>query len=167
MPDPEAPSDDVPDGTTVTLSDRDIRDFARLFHLVARGTQWQDDQVSAGEPPAASEELVARAKAVLRARRSRARHFDRSIFGEPAWEILLLLYVADSREGRLRVGRLAELVATPLTTALRWVGHLEKEQLLARKSHPTDKRIVFIQLTDQGRTSIEAYLNEVPMTFAS
>lgn len=164
MPDPDAaPSGEVADGTTVTLSDQDIRDFARLFRLVTKGTPWQDDGPSEGEP-AARGELVARAKAVLRARRSRARHFNRSIFGEPAWEILLLLFVADAREGRLPVGQLAQSVATPLTTVLRWVGYLEKERLLARKTHPTDKRIAFIELTDQGRESIEAYLSEVPIS---
>jgi DNA-binding MarR family transcriptional regulator len=72
-----------------------------------------------------------------------------------------LLYLAEFSESRQTIGQLAEMVETPLTTALRWVAYLEKEHLVERQSHPTDRRIVFIKLTDKGRDGLSEYLSEM------
>lgn len=98
----------------------------------------------------------------MHTRRLRARHFSRAMFAEPAWDMLLLLYLADSAQERQTIGQLAEGIETPLTTVLRWVGYLEKEHLVERQDHPTDRRIVFIGLTNKGRTALETYLTELP-----
>ena len=170
MPEPEPPAPGKADAPkTVTLTGKDVRDAARLFRLISDETPWASHVLSEHELPrrAPSElssrnELVSRARAALHGRRLRTRHFNRAMFAEPAWDILLLLYVADSSEGRQTIGQLAELVGTPLTTVLRWVGYLEKEDLLERQDHPTDRRIVFIRLTDKGRNSLDSYLAEMP-----
>ncbi len=152
---------------TVTLSERDVRDAARLFRLISNGAlratmelfePEEPDNPSAGHVP--KDQLIPRARSALPARRLRSRHFNRVMFGEPAWDILLLLYLAESSESRQTIGQLAELVETPPTTALRWVAYLEKEHLVERQSHPTDRRIVFIELTDKGRDALRAYLSE-------
>ena len=170
MPVPEPPaSGDVDTAKTVTLTEKDVRDAARLFRLISDGTPWTSLVLSEHEvphrssaEPAPHDMLVSRARVVLHARRLRARHFNRVMFAEPAWDILLLLYLADTSEGRQTIGQLAELVETPLTTVLRWVGYLEKEHLVERRDHPTDRRIVFIRLTDKGRNALDAYLDEMP-----
>lgn len=95
-------------------------------------------------------------------RRLRAQYFNRVMFAEPAWDMLLLLYLGESLEGRQTIGHLAELVETPLTTVLRWVAYLEKEQLAERRDHPTDRRMVFIELTDKGRKCMNAFLRDLP-----
>lgn len=170
MPDSELPdTDEGGTARTVTLTEKDIRDGARLFYLIAKGTTWanlflseQDFPIRLSAAPSLRNELISRARAVLLARRLRARHFNRAMFSEPAWDILLLLYLADSSEGRQTIGHLAELVETPLTTVLRWVGYLEKERLVERQDHPTDRRIVFIRLTNRGRSGLDAFLDEMP-----
>lgn len=170
MQDHEPPTLGEADTTkTVSLTEKDVRDAARLFRLISDGTPWanllfSDKEVArrASAEPISRDELIARANAVLQTRRLRAQHFNRGMFAEPAWDILLLLYLADSSEGRQTIGHLAELVDTPLTTVLRWVGYLEKEHLAERKHHPTDRRIVFIKLTDKGRTALDAFLREMP-----
>ena len=153
---------------TVTLTEKDVRDAARLFRLISDGTPWANVLISDNEvalrtsaEATTSDELIVCARALLQMRRLRARHFNRAMFAEPAWDILLLLYLADSSEGRQTIGQVAELVETPLTTALRWIGYLEKEHLVGRKDHPTDRRIVFIELTDKGRTALDAFLSEM------
>ena len=155
-------------GTTILLTEADLRDAARLCRSILDGTPWADLAVSEqGSPPSASslplagEHLTARARALLRARRLRARHFNQALFGEPAWDILLLLYLTEYSEGRQSIGRLAEMVETPLTTVLRWVAYLERERLVSRSEHPTDRRVVFIMLTDKAREAMEAFLNEL------
>ena len=169
MPNPEPPaSGEIEPAKTVTLSERDIRDAARLFRLISDGTPWasllpahewpRDSSVE----PSAHADLLSRARGLLHMRRLRTRHFTRVMFAEPAWDILLLLYVTDASEGRQTIGHVAELVEAPLTTVLRWVGYLEKEQLVTRQDHATDRRIVFIRLTDKGRECLDAFLDELP-----
>lgn len=152
---------------TVTFSEKDIRDAVRLLRLISVTAPW-DPVPSQMDAPRRSlakgssrDELISRARVVLHARRVRARHFDRAMFGEPAWDILLLLYLADSAEARQTVGQLAASVETPLTTVLRWVGYLENEQLVERVDHPTDRRIAFVRLTSKGRNAFEAFLNDI------
>lgn len=166
MPKSDVPaSGEVEPVKTVTLTEKDVRDAARLFRLISEGTPWAslvpfEDGGARRSPaePTPGDELVSRARALLHVRRLRAEHFNRVMFAEPAWDILLLLYLADSLEGRQTIGHIAELVDTPLTTVLRWIAYLEKEHLVARKNHPTDRRIVFIELTDKGRDRLEAFL---------
>lgn len=170
MPEPELPASGEAHTTkTVTLTEKDVRDAARLFRLISDGTPWASLVLSEHELPRRStnepsprDELLSRARAALHGRRIRTRHFNRVMFAEPAWDILLLLYLADSSEGRQTIGHLAELVETPLTTVLRWAGYLETEDLLERQDHPTDRRIVFIRLTDKGRNALDSYLDELP-----
>ena len=154
---------------TVSLTKKDIRDAARLFRLLADPAvvgnglpDWLSTTTPSTTASPGREALISRARIVLNARRLRERHFKRAIFGEPAWEILLFLYIAEQSEGRLTTSRLAEWIATPLTTVLRWIDYLEREQLVARQPHPTDRRIVFIKLTEKGRTAMDSYLGAIP-----
>ncbi|MES2902941.1 MAG: MarR family transcriptional regulator [Pseudomonadota bacterium] len=170
MPDPEPPTS-VKAGTakTVSLTERDVLDAARLLHLISDGltgvnflsSDKESQRRSSAEPPE-RDELVDRARSVVHTRRLRARHFGRAMFAEPAWDMLLRLYLADSAQERQTIGQLTEGIETALTTVLRWVGYLEKEELVERQDHPTDRRIVFIRLTNKGRTALEAYLTELP-----
>lgn len=105
-----------------------------------------------------AERLKTLARNILRARRMRARHLPKAMFGEPAWEMLLALYVADRSESRLTISRLTKESSAPATTSLRWLVFLERCKLVQRRDNPLDKRAVFIELTDLGRTAIEGYL---------
>jgi DNA-binding MarR family transcriptional regulator len=168
MPNSEPPASGADEiSKSVTLSDKDVRDAARLLRLLSQAASSPDPlfpEVAAesrSDPPD-RELLNSRAKVVLHSRRLRARHFSRAIFGEPAWEILLVLYITDVSGGRQTIGRLADWIETPPTTVLRWVGYLEKERLVERQSHPTDRRLVFIRLLEKGRNALDAYLSGLP-----
>ena len=84
--------------------------------------------------------------------------FEPNLFGEPAWDILLALYVIDDVERRLNIAQLTAITHVPLTTALRWLAHLEDQDLVSRSIAPADHRMVLIELTDFGRRAMEAYL---------
>ena len=100
-----------------------------------------------------------RAREILRHRRRRYDLFGRSMFGEPAWEMLLRLYMLDSGQ-RQTLSRLAEFCGAPKTTAIRWIEYLEVQRLIRRESHPNDKRAEFVELTDRAREALELYLSE-------
>ena len=101
------------------------------------------------------------ARSILAERRRRASFFDPTIFGEPAWDILLALYGDERTHGRQTIGQLVNWVPVPQTTALRWITNLERHGLLERTPHPTDLRIVFVELSPQGRALLSDYLSGV------
>jgi DNA-binding MarR family transcriptional regulator len=150
---------------TVTLTEKDIKDAARLFRLLTDPVLVASalpDFSFAAPGTTEREILISRARIVLNARRLRERHFNRVMFGEPAWDILLMLYASDQSPGRLTLSRLAEWIETPLTTVVRWVNFLEEEHLVERQAHPTDRRTVFIKLRETGRAALDAYLGTIP-----
>lgn len=150
---------------TVTLTEKDIKDAARLFRLLADpgfATSARADLFSGASTSMDRETLLSRARVVLNARRMREQYFNRIMFGEPAWDILLLLYISEQSAGRLTLSRLAEWIETPLTSVIRWVNFLEEERLVERQAHPTDRRTVFINLLEKGRSALDSYLGMIP-----
>lgn len=99
-----------------------------------------------------------RAGEILSNRRRRHDIFGKAMFGEPAWDMLLLLYAIEHGE-RQTIGRLGDLAGASKTTALRWFDYLEAQKLVQRDPHPTDKRAAFVELTDKGRDALELYLS--------
>lgn len=84
--------------------------------------------------------------------------FGRTIFGEPAWDILLALYAIDGDRRRVNTRELSELANLALTTALRWLDYLEQQELIGRKSNPFDQRMVYVEISQKGRAAMDDYL---------
>ena len=98
------------------------------------------------------------ARQICNARDLRGRLFDPNIFGEPAWEILLALYTIDGDLRRLNTRELSELASVKLTTALRWLDYLDEHGWISRKANPFDQRMVYAELSDKGRATMDDYL---------
>ena len=152
------------DGRTITLSEGDVEWAARLLRLIAGET----DSSEAQEVPATVEVddhgrqlRLSRARKMVSNRQLRSDYFNRAIFGEAAWDILLMLYIADSTGALQTQATLAKALATPPTTIQRWIDYLEKERLVQRSPHPTDRRTAFVTLLGKGRTALERYLAAV------
>lgn len=95
----------------------------------------------------------------IAARRARNRIFDASLFADPAWDILLNLYVCCA-EGRLEtVSDACVASRVPATTALRWIGILESRNFVNRARDPKDKRRVFLSLTREGLSKMDEALD--------
>jgi DNA-binding MarR family transcriptional regulator len=90
-------------------------------------------------------------------RRLRHKELDEQILGEPAWDILLSLFVIDNSSRRMSLVELARATKVPQTTTLRWVSTLEQHDLARRVPNRFDHRVVHVELTDKGRKSMEAY----------
>jgi DNA-binding MarR family transcriptional regulator len=148
---------------TLTISARDARAAARVLAALV------DQPVAAGPANADQSEiptqitprmLLDRAKKTFDERRRRARFFDADMFGEPAWDILLALYISEQEGARQTIARLTENVGSPPTTILRWVYALEERGLMARESHPNDLRKIFVEITERGRDALDSYFFE-------
>lgn len=105
--------------------------------------------------------FLALARARYHARRRRSVAFDGAeLFGEPAWDILLDLYIAHAEGKPVSVSSACIGSAAPPTTGLRWLGVLQEAGLVERKQDPRDQRRVLVHLTGEGVLKMEAYFRE-------
>jgi DNA-binding MarR family transcriptional regulator len=113
-----------------------------------------------GDLPADSALLSLLAEDVYRDRRRRARHLPAKMLGEPAWDILLDLYIAAGRGEAVSVSNACLGADAPASTALRWLQHLEGEGLVVRLPDETDARRHYVRLTDEGLARMTDYFAE-------
>lgn len=156
-------------GRSVEFTDKDIREATRLLALIANsGSASLDELLRApqqrgSQSPVTTDPqvLLSRARRHLANRRLRTSYFNRSIFGEPAWDILLVLYITEFAGGRQTIRRLSDWIGTPASTALRWIDYLAKERLVQKEPHPKDRRMAYVTLLDRGRELLEGYFSSV------
>ena len=79
------------------------------------------------------------------------------LFGEPAWDILLDLYIAHVENKAVSVSSACIGSAAPPTTGLRWLGVLTEHGLILREHDPEDQRRVLVRLTDRGLSAMDEY----------
>lgn len=83
----------------------------------------------------------------------------KSLFGEPGWDILLDLFIAECRKKDVQVSSVCLDTGVPSTTLLRWIARLEGEGLVYRLADNADARRRYVRLTDDGRTMMNTVLN--------
>ncbi|MFM7027396.1 MAG: MarR family transcriptional regulator [Chakrabartia sp.] len=98
----------------------------------------------------AAEALLHPVDAELRLRRRRERSFNLDYFGDAAWDILLELERGQRLGHRLAITDIGVESRIPLTTVLRYLIRLEKDELISRRVDPNDRRRVFVSLTRRG-----------------
>jgi hypothetical protein len=106
--------------------------------------------------------LVAFAERLYQERRRRSRHFPPQLFAEPAWDILLDLFVNGVRNRAISITSACIAGGIPATTGLRWLGLLEKEGLLVRETSGDDARVTWVRLSDQGMNAMRGYIADAP-----
>ena len=124
----------------------------------------QSDASQAAENIASPEQralLRGHARQIRFSRDLRQKTFDRNIFGEPAWDVLLALYTIDGDQRRLNIRELAKLTSLALTTVLRWLDYLEEHGLIDRRPNPFDQRMVYVELSNKGRDAMDRYLMQM------
>jgi hypothetical protein len=101
---------------------------------------------------------LAAARKAYALRRKRAAIFGNpDLFGEPAWDILLDLYIAHGEGKQVSVSSACIGSAAPPTTGLRWLGVLADEGLIVREADAGDHRRVLVRLTPAGQAAMERF----------
>ena len=100
-------------------------------------------------------------RAVIRARRLRARFFSEELFADPAWDMLLDLLQAEIAQLRVPVSSLCIAAAVPATTALRWIKTMTEQGLFVRRADPHDGRRVFVELAPAASDAMRRYFAEI------
>ncbi len=102
--------------------------------------------------------LVALAQEVMRARSYRFQFFNADLFREPAWEMMLDLFIHQLQRKEVTVSSLAIASGVPHATALRHIARLEQEDIIRRHPDPADSRRVVLTLSPDAARSIETIL---------
>jgi hypothetical protein len=90
------------------------------------------------------------AERIYRARRDRERVFNDDIFADPAWDLLLDLFVRSSRNEQVSISSACHGASVPEATALRYLKALTEKKYVERISHPNDKRSTTLKMTPLG-----------------
>jgi hypothetical protein len=147
---------------------------AALLFLRARGSvpvseAGPPDTVPAHARPPEGTDLTQAAKALYRARRQRERYFGQLAvaFAEPAWDIMLDLFIARREGRRVSVSSATIAADVPPTTALRWIAYLEENRILSREPDPTDRRRFWLCLEEAAHEQMVRYLSDCVVTGAA
>ena len=97
------------------------------------------------------------ARIMFETRKARSRLFPASMFSDPAWDMLIALYIAEQAPA---AADLARSISASVTTAMRWIEILETHKLIVREQSPTDRRAHTIRLSEQARNSLDSLLSE-------
>jgi DNA-binding MarR family transcriptional regulator len=77
---------------------------------------------------------------------------------DPAWDLLLDLFIAGEERRRVSVTSACIAAAVPPTTGLRWINLLEDQELIERGNDPDDGRKVYLSLTSTARSKVVEWL---------
>jgi DNA-binding MarR family transcriptional regulator len=143
-----------------------VKDLTTQLSAIAVEFGTRADRLAGDAPPAGSlgdapPDTRELAKQLLAQRMARFDHFPAELFHEPAWDMLLALFVAHEERQTMNVKTLVASAHAPVTTSQRWIDHLHKLKLIDRVIDPIDRRRMEISLSDSGLTAVTAYLRRL------
>lgn len=106
-------------------------------------------------------DTVSLPRTMVNERRARSKFLSSDLFGEPAWDILLDLYIADSDQRDISVSSACIASNVPDTTAQRCLKYLFEEGFIVRRADPHDLRRVFVSLTDETKSRMDTYFQSL------
>lgn len=107
-----------------------------------------------------AERNMALAQKLRALRNLREEMFGPRLFSDPAWDVLLTLYLSKLQQARLKVTSVIEESGVPPTTVLRWIAALSERGLIVRSTNPTDLRSCLVELSDEAAAMMTNYLEQ-------
>jgi len=157
---PPQPGPDTPLGRTV---DRLMGAIEELVHQVPGAGGVRLAPFARHEPaqPERSEQEIALSNAnlLIAMRKLRERAFGADLFSDPAWSILIELYVSLAQGTAMSVGNACIASALPLTSALRLCQQLQDREIVVRERDPWDRRRVLLRLSDAAYQALTHVLS--------
>lgn len=120
----------------------------------------QSQSPGVGRDNAFPAQLVKIAKRIKAVRDRRDGLLGRAPFGEPAWNILLALYVAAGERYALSVSALCAESGAPATTVSRSINRLIELNMVRRVPNPSDNRSAYIELTNETAAKLTELLDD-------
>jgi hypothetical protein len=123
--------------------------IARVASLLNELLGAADEEEWSSEVPA-QDRLVLLAKDEIKARRRRQDLFPNMQVADPAWDLLLELFIHQAEGRRISVTGLGLGANVPGATVLRWLAMFHEGGLIIREPDPADRRRIWVYLTDSG-----------------
>jgi DNA-binding MarR family transcriptional regulator len=105
--------------------------------------------------------LAAMAERLYQERRRREKYFPAGLFGEPAWDLILALFVALEEGRRLTIAEAYEAAAVRPAAGRRLIARLERTGMVARSFGQEDRRKRYVQLTPNASERLTDYLTRL------
>ncbi|MCP8889130.1 winged helix DNA-binding protein [Sphingomonas faeni] len=112
-------------------------------------------------PPAVTEALIDVARRLYALRKVRDELLGDALFSEPAWNMLLDLFISGYERRRLSVSAVCIGARAPSATALRYLTMLQDADLVERTRDERDARRSHVQLTALGQRRMVALLSRL------
>lgn len=106
-------------------------------------------------------QLVEGARQLLQARIKMAKLVPKGLFRDPAWDMMLELFISGEEGGILFVKQLMIASGESSGAAMRRIDRLENAGFIVRIPDPLDHRRVIVRLTDRARTAMIAMLQHI------
>ena len=102
--------------------------------------------------------LTARAAKIFTNRELRKSCFNSALLGEPAWDMLLYLFVKAGEDRAAFKTAVTSASGAPHATALRYLALLEADDIITIEKATVDQRVQLVSLTRKGLTTMANYL---------
>ncbi len=110
---------------------------------------------------ARTDQALANARRAVRRRLLRQQLFGSpEILGEPAWDMLVELFIHECEDKPISTGSLCGAVERPLSSAMRVLQKLCDAELIYRAEDPSDGRRQFVRLAPSVAHRLHAYFSE-------
>ena len=129
----------------------------RVAELEARAIQDGDGSPSLGF---SDDKLATIASSMYRSRQLRAQYFRRSLLSDPAWDMLLDLFINKVRGRRVATTSVCLAANVPQATGLRLIEQLSREGLLLRASAHDDGRLKLVEITSKGFDLMRRFISD-------
>ncbi|QDP20424.1 hypothetical protein [Sphingomonas xanthus] len=128
------------------ISSSDLEAAARIIRSVSQIVEGaQPTKVSHPDTT-----VLGLAKKLKGIRAIRNQAYPADLFGEPAWDMLLALYIGRCEQYRMKITALTMESHVPPTTALRWIDTLIERNYARKVPNPRDARSTFVEMTDEA-----------------
>lgn len=107
--------------------------------------------------------VTARAKAtsLIQSRRKIQRALKLDLSADPAWDIVLDLFIKQVDGVSVSVSSACLASSAPMTTSLRYLTALIKRGYIERRASPTDRRVFFVRLSEPTYDKLLSALAEL------
>lgn len=170
MNDVTKPKQAILDGVADSWSPNQMREMASSLLRLADSIDQKWEPAASGSifkwPGALSRiernayNLALKSKLIYDKRTNRSKFISSEMLGEPAWDMLLELFMQYAGGAKVSTTSLCIASRVPVTTALRYVKLLEDAGLIEKSLASYDRRVTLVSLTEKGAVSVGAYLEQ-------
>jgi DNA-binding MarR family transcriptional regulator len=133
-----------------------------LAHDLEAGGEGNEKPIAARRFEPSDAVIVELARQIYHARKQRPRIMScADLFGEPAWDMLLELFIAAHERRDVTVTAACRASRVPISTAKRTLDVLQRREIVLKHGDAQDRRRVFVRLSPRGLAEFNRYFRSI------